>query len=564
MILEGVVKLKTKWVVTCAWPYINTVPHLGTLIGSLLSADIYARYLRHDPDNEVIFVSGSDEHGTPIEVEARKMGVDPRELTDKYHEIVKELIEKFRISFDNYSRTESETHKKFVRKFYRKIYERGYIFTKDEILPFCNKCNIYLPDRFVEGRCPHCGYEYAKGDQCENCGRLLDPKDLINPKCTFCGSKPSFKKSKHWYFDLPAFEKELKTYIEGHPRLPSNVKNMSLSMIREGLKPRSLTRDNKWGISAPFPGAENKTIYVWMEAVLGYISAVIEYFEQKGNPERWREFWLSKDTKTLFFIGKDNIPFHIIVFPALLLASGDGYPLPWQVSSTEFLMYEGQKFSKSRRIGIWLDQAIKLLPSDYWRFYLTLIRPETSDSNFSWGDFQRKINNELNDTLGNLIHRTLSFINRYFNSEIPNPSEMTEEDKALLKTVKETTDIVSAKIEEFKFRDALVEVLNLARKCNSYFNMKEPWKLVKTDKGQASTSLYILATAIKTIAIIMEPFLPDTAEKIWETLDLPGNIHTFNWSDAYHPISPGKKIKRSKPLFTKVDVEKLKSELSML
>ncbi|RLE60065.1 MAG: methionine--tRNA ligase, partial [Thermoprotei archaeon] len=356
-----------KWLICAAWPYINAVPHLGTLIGSVLSADVIARFLRLKGE-DVVFVSGSDEHGTPIEVEAIRQNISPKELTDKYHELVKKLFDLWNISFDNYTRTENPVHIEFVRNFYLNLYERGYIYEKEIEMPYCPRCQIFLPDRFIEGECPYCHYEKARGDQCDKCGRLLEPVKLINPRCNICGERPIIKKTKHWFFDLPKLTDKIRDYIEKNTNLPPNARNMSLSMLKEGLKPRAITRDNKWGIPAPFPGAEGKTIYVWMEAVLGYITATIEYFTRKGEPEKWKKFWFDSNTKSVYFIGKDNIPFHTIIFPALLIASGENYVLPWTVSSTEYLLFKGEKFSKSRRIGIWIDEALKLFPVDYWRF----------------------------------------------------------------------------------------------------------------------------------------------------------------------------------------------------
>jgi len=425
----------SKWLICAAWPYINAVPHLGTLIGSVLSADVIARYLRLKGE-EVVFVSGSDEHGTPIEVEAIKLKISPKELTDKYHQLVKKLFERWNISFDNYSRTENPIHVDFVRRFYLKLYERGYIYEKEIEMPFCPQCQMFLPDRFIEGECPYCHYKGARGDQCDNCGRLLEPTRLINPRCNICGGKPIIKRTKHWFFDLPKLANELYKYVENNEKLPPNARNMSLAMLREGLKPRAITRDNKWGIPAPFPGSEGKTIYVWMEAVLGYITATIEFFSRRGEENRWKEFWLNEDTKSVYFIGKDNIPFHTIIFPALLIASGENYVLPWTVSSTEYLLFRGEKFSKSRRVGIWIDEALELFPVDYWRFSLLINRPENKDFNFTWEAFKESVNSHLNDTIGNFIHRTLTFIYKNFGSKIPKVNNLFEEDEKEVNKVK--------------------------------------------------------------------------------------------------------------------------------
>ncbi|MEM0377305.1 MAG: methionine--tRNA ligase, partial [Thermofilum sp.] len=310
---------KEKWLVLAAWPYVHGVPHLGNLIGSILSADVAARYLRMK-GADVVFVSGSDMHGTPIEVEALKRGVSPKDLAESNHKTIQSLFERWNISFDNYSTTESDVHKQFVHEFYDKVYKNGYVFEEVVQLYYCPNDGLFLPDRFVTGTCPYCGYEKAYGDQCENCGRLLEPTLLLNPRCSICGGTPVLRTTKHWFFDLPKLQSALEEYIKGNENLPSNAKNMSLQILKDGLRPRALTRDNKWGIPAPFPGAEDKTIYVWMEAVLGYISATIEYFRRRGEPERWKDFWLDPSTRSVYFIGKDNIPFHTLILPALLMA----------------------------------------------------------------------------------------------------------------------------------------------------------------------------------------------------------------------------------------------------
>jgi len=406
-----------KVLVTSAWPYIQHVLHLGNLL-PILSADVLARYHRLKGD-EVLFVSGSDVHGTPVEVEAIKQGISPKELTDKNHRLVSDLFKKWGITFDNYTTTESPIHKEYVTNLHCKIDKNGYVFTQEAELPFCPECNRFLPDRFVEGKCPYCGYEGARGDQCEQCGRLIDPITLLEIRCSICGKTPAFRKVKHWYFDFPKFSEQLMNYVENNKQFPDNARNFSLNYIKEGLKPRPLTRDSEWGIPAPFKGAEGKVLYVWFENVLGYVSATIEYFKQHGNEEKWKEFWFDKDSKVLCLIGKDNIPFHTLIFPALLLAIHEGYNLPWNVSTNEFLTYEGQKFSKSRGIGVWIDEALELFPADYWRYTLIANRPETKDANFTWAIFLEKVNADLNDTLGNFVHRTLTFITRYYGGKVP-------------------------------------------------------------------------------------------------------------------------------------------------
>jgi len=551
--------------VCAAWPYINAIPHLGTLIGSVLSADVFARYLRLKGE-DVVYVSGSDEHGTPIEVEAIRRNISPKEYTDKMHEIVSDLFKKWGISFDNYTRTENPIHIEFVRGFYKKIEKNGYVFTKIQQLPYCPNCKRFLPDRFVEGVCPYCGYEKARGDQCDNCGRLLEPIQLVNPHCVICGATPEIRETKHWFFNLSAFQDKLKEYIENNKNLPDNAKNFSLQLIKEGLKPRSLTRDNKWGIPAPFEGAKDKTIYVWMEAVLGYISATIEWSIKTGQPEKWKEYWFDSNTKSVYFIGKDNIPFHTLIFPALLMATHENYTLPWNVVSTEYLQFEGEKFSKSRGIGIWADEALKLFPVDYFRYVLISIRPEKHDTSFRWDVFKQLVNDELNDIIGNFIHRTLTFIYNRFNGEIPKLGDLTEDDKKVLKRMEIVTEESGKLLEKFRYKDALSTVVSLMHTGNQYLSNTEPWALIKKNKERASTILNICAQLVASFAILIEPFMPFTAEKIWkELLNMPGSVHEQNWERAKTPIlKEGHKINKPVTLFKKipkdVDLNEIRSK----
>jgi methionyl-tRNA synthetase len=512
-----------------------------------------ARYYRLKGD-EVLYVTGSDEHGTPIEVEAVRKGISPSRLADQNHKSVVDLFEKWGIKFDNYTRTESPVHKEFVQKTYQRIYENGYIFAEETELPYCPNCERYLPDRFIEGTCPYCGYISARGDQCEDCGRLIEPTELINAYCAICKTKPILKKSKHWYFDLPKFAKPLRKFIENNKQLPENARNFSLNMIKEGLKPRAVTRDNKWGIPAPFPDAENKTIYVWVEAVLGYVSATIEYFKKRGEEERWKEYWLDKDTKTLYFIGKDNISFHTIILPALLFATKEGYNLPWNVSSTEFLQFQGLKFSKSQRVGIWIDEALQLFPADYWRYYLLATRPETKDTNFSWGQFIEKINADLNDTLGNFIHRTVTFINQHFDDKVPKPEKLSAENKRILRNIEKRITSAAKLLEECKIQAALKNIIAISRLGNQYLNEKEPWRLFKTDPQKAADVLYVSVQIIKALAITLDPFIPFTARELRTLLNL-NDADASRWDETTKLLEAEHKINKAKPLFSKIDAK---------
>ena len=548
--------------VTSAWPYINYVPHLGNIVSSILSADVVARYYRLKGD-DVVYVTGSDEHGTPIEVEAVRQKIPPKQLTDRNHAKVVDLFEGWGIAFSNYTRTENPVHKEFVQNLLMKIYENGYIFTQETEQLYCPQCDRFLPDRFVEGTCPHCGYANARGDQCDSCGNLLEPTNLLEPRCAICNSTPIKEKRKHWYFDLPKLNEKLHYYIQNNEQLPDNARNFSLNLLKDGLKPRPVTRDNRWGIPSPFPGSEDKTIYVWVEAVLGYLSATLEYFTNLGEEERWKKYWFNKEAKTLYFIGKDNIPFHTIILPALLLATHEDYNLPWTVQSIEFLMFDGQAFSKSRRIGIWIDEALELFPADYWRYALMSIRPETKDTNFSWKTFIEKVNSDLNDTLGNFIHRTLTFVNRHFDSTVPQPSSLNEKDTAIIQEAKEIVNETAESLEGFKLQEALRHAISLSHLGNRYFNEKEPWKTIKTDRQTSANTLYVAVHLVKQLAITLEPFIPFTAEKLWQLLNLPGSIHEQTWSETEKELSPNHKINTAQPLFRKITVteEELQAKL---
>jgi methionyl-tRNA synthetase len=541
-----------KVLVTSAWPYINVTPHIGNLIGSVLSADVVARYYRLKGE-DVVMVSGSDEHGTPIEVEAIRLGISPKELTDKNHAKVVKLFKKWGISFDNYTRTESPVHKEFVRDHLMRIYKNSHIFVQETQMLYCENCKRFLPDRFVEGKCPYCGHERARGDQCDACGRLLETTLLIEPYCVVCKGKPVVKTTKHWYIDLSKFSQELGEYLKSNKQLASNAKNFSLNLIKEGLKPRAVTRDVEWGIPAPFPGAEDKTIYVWVEAVLGYVSATIEYFRNRGESEGWKEFWFNKDAKTLYFVGKDNIPFHTIILPALLLASGEDYNLPWNVSATEFLQFKGEKASKSLRIGIWIDEALEIFPADYWRYFLIANRPETKDTNFSWELLIEKVNSDLNDTFGNFIHRTLTFINTQFKGEIPQPTSLDNDAKQTLKTIEEKVETIAKEIEDCRLQSAANTVMSISRIGNQYLNEKEPWNLIKTDRDKAANILHVATQIVKTLAIVSAPFIPFAAEELWKALNLPGSVHEQKWDEALKPVPANHKIAKAKPLFRKVE-----------
>jgi methionyl-tRNA synthetase len=554
---------------------VNATPHLGNLIGSTLSADVFARFLRLKGE-EVVFVSGSDSHGTPISVEVKKINassdeqISPEELAFKHHKIIKDLHESWQISFDNYTITHNPTHIEFVKKMYLDIERNGYIFEKEIETLYCENDDLFLPDRFVEGTCPNCKDDGARGDQCDKCQKLLTPLELIKPRCAICGNTPVIKKTKHWYLDLLKLQEPLKKLIKENEILPSNARQMCLSWIKEGLHERAITRDLNWGIAAPFKGAENKTIYVWFEAVIGYITAVKEWSEKIINEQdKFNYFWKDPVTKTVFFIGKDNIIFHLIVFPGLLMAynenkeEGEKLVLPYNVSSTEWLMYENEKFSKSRGIGIWIDDALKVAPLDYWRFNLIFNRPETSDTSFLWSEFENNMKT-LNDNIGNFIHRTLTFIEKQFNSKIPEKIEYDEIDKKFIERINKISLEVGDSLLNFKIRKAIREIVNFGKEGNIYLNEKAPWHLIKKDKRNAGHVFNICAQAVYALAVLLGAFIPETSEKILSFLNAP-KLKEVSWDSINeNSVKAGVSIKKPKPLFQKLEIEEIKKEFKKL
>jgi methionyl-tRNA synthetase len=562
-------KPKGKWVVTSAWPYVNATPHIGNLIGSTLSADVFARFLRMNGE-EVVFVSGSDSHGTPISIEAIRKNVPAEELAIKYHNIIKDLHEKWQISFDNYTITHNPIHIEYVQNMYLDIQKNGYVSEKEIESLFCENDNLPLPDRFVEGTCPNCKDGGARGDQCDKCQRILTPLELIKPRCAICGNTPVIRKTKHWYLDLPKLQDRLLKLIEKNEIIPSNARNMCLNSIKEGLPERSITRDLEWGIPAPFKGADQKTIYVWFEAVLGYITAVKEWADKLINdPEKFNHFWKDPNTKTVYFIGKDNINFHLIYFPGLILAynedkeDSEKLVLPYNVSSTEWLLYENEKLSKSRGIGIWIDEALKLAPLDYWRFNLLFNRPETSDTSFLWSEFENNIKT-LNDNIGNFIHRTLTFIEKQFNSTISEKIEFDEADRKIIEKINTIGLQVGESLQSFKIRKAIRDIVNFGKEGNIYLNERAPWHLIKKDKKAAGHVFNICAQAVYTLAILLGPFIPETSEKILSYLNFP-KLAELSWDSINsESIKAGRKIKKPQPLFQKLEIEEIKKEYQKL
>jgi methionyl-tRNA synthetase len=536
------------------------------MIGSVLSSDVFARFCRLKGD-EVVFVSGSDSHGTPVAVAAKQQNVPTKDLAIKNHKIIKKLFEEWQISYDNYTITHNPTHIEFVQNFYLDVQKNGYVFEKELEMLYCENDKFFLPDRFVEGVCPHCGYENARGDQCDKCQKLLTPVDLKKPRCAICDNTPVLRKTRHWYLDLPKLQDRLKDLINQNDIIPQNARQMCLNNIEEGIPERAITRDLEWGIPAPFEGADNKSIYVWFEAVLGYVSAVKEWANNiVKDKNKYDYFWKDPKTRTVFFIGKDNIIFHLIVFPGLLLAfnedKGDNekLTLPYNVSSTEFLNYENEKFSKSRGIGIWIDEALKLAPLDYWRFSLLYNRPETSDTSFLWSEFENNIKT-LNDNIGNFIHRTLTFIDKQFNGTIPKKLKYDEIDKKFSDLINNIGFEIGESISNFKLRKAIREIVNFGREGNVYLNDKAPWHLIKKDKAAAGHVFNLCAQAVYAFGILLSPFIPGTAEKIFSYLNIPKS-NDLKWDSINeNSVKEGQKIKRPEPLFQKLEISEIKSKL---
>jgi methionyl-tRNA synthetase len=538
-------KPEIKRVLVCsAWPYGSGVPHLGNLIGCLLSGDVFTRFYRA-LGYETLHVSGTDAHGTRIEYEAHKRGVSPKELVEEVHQKIVEILKGFEITIDNYTITESPVHYEFVTEIYKQMERNGYIFSREEERAYCNGCHRFLADRFIVGTCPYCGYPNALGNQCEACGRLLEPEQLIEPRCAFCGSTDIVrKKTRHWYLDLEKLAPKLLEYVRSRD-FRGNVKLFTERMIEAGLKPRAVTRDISWGIPAPFAGAEGKVIYVWAEAALGYVSATIEYFRNRGEEERWRDFWFGDEVWQVYTQAKDNIPFHTLFFPAQLIASGQGYHLPDQIAATEYLNWiGGEAFSKSRRVGIYADEALELLPPVYWRFYLLYHRPETADVNFSWEDFDRTINAVFVNNIANFVHRVLSFVWSRFGGQVPEvPTEGAVRDE-----IQRVYDRTVEWVEGGSLAAALKEIAGLSVFGNEYFQHKAPWE---TGDEEAVASAAHLA---KAIAIMLEPFVPSFSAKVLEVL----GIGAHDLADALRGAEGLELAKKPVPPLEHVDVEDLK------
>ncbi len=550
-----------RYTVTAALPYANGPVHIGHLAGVYVPADIYVRYLR-SKEREVVFVCGSDEHGVPITIRAQKEGVSPQQVVDKYHGMIKGSFHDFGISFDVYSRTSAEVHHQTASDFFKKLHADGAFEVKESEQYYDEKANQFLADRYIKGTCPNCGYTEAYGDQCESCGTSLSPSDLKDPRSMLSGAKPVMRKTTHWYLPLNDYEAWLRKWIlEGHKEWKSNVYGQCKSWIEQGLQPRAVTRDLEWGVPVPLPEAEGKVLYVWFDAPIGYISATKEWAQKTGNS--WETYWKDEETKLVHFIGKDNIVFHCIIFPAMLKAHGD-YILPENVPANEFLNLEGNKISTSRNWAVWLHEYLQEFPDkqDVLRYALCANAPETKDNDFTWKDFQAKNNNELVAILGNFINRALVLTHKYYEGAVPEAGALFDLDKEVVEKLQQLPQQVGEAIEQYKFREALNSMMELARLGNKYLAETEPWKLIKENPERVKTIMNISLQLAANLSIVAAPFIPFAMEKLRQML----NMQKLNWSQAgrIDLLAAGQQLNEAKLLFEKIEDKTVEEQVKKL
>lgn len=558
---------KEKVLVTSALPYANGNIHLGHLSGAYLPADIYVRYKRLRGD-DILYVCGSDEHGVPITITADKEKVTPKEIIDRYHNANKAAFEKFGMSFDIYSRTSLPLHHETAQQFFKSFYDQGILVEKKTMQFYDEKAKMFLPDRYVEGTCPRCGNEEARSDECEKCGSLYDPSELINPKSKITGETPKLKETSHWFFPLGKYQERLVKYVEEMNKKfgwKDNVLNYCRGWFTDGLKDRAVTRDLDWGVKVPLDGVQNKVLYVWFEAVLGYISAAKELSQKRGEPDMWKNYWQDSNTKYIAFIGKDNVVFHTIIFPAMLMAWNDAnkdkFVMPQNVPANEFLNFEGKKFSKSRGWGIDLDEFLELFPADYLRYTLAANLPENKDTDFFWKEFQGRTNGELADILGNFVNRTFTFVHKHFEGKIPKRGKLEKIDEEMLEQLKIYPQKVSDLLERYKIKDSVFEMMNLARAGNKYFNDSEPWITLKKNKEHCATTINICLNAIYTLAEIFEPVIPFSSVKIFKMLNARPTI----WEKSgFANLEEGHTLNHAEILFNKIEDKMIEEQINKL
>lgn len=531
-----------------AWPYANGPLHLGHIAGAYLPADIFARYHRLKGNN-VLMVSGSDEHGTPITIRAEQEGKTPAEIARAYHEQFLASWQQLGISFDIFTHTDTLSHYQIAQDFFLTLLGKGYIYKDVMQLPFCPHCQRSLPDRYVEGVCPNCGYDNARGDQCDHCGHTLAPEDLIMPHCRICNTTPTLVNSEHFFFRLSAFQDKLLEWVTHKHHWRANVMNHTLGYLRTGLRDRAITRDVDWGVPLPIEGYEKKRLYVWFEAVIGYLSASMEWASAQGEPEKWHDFWQG-DAESYYFIGKDNIPFHTIIWPAMLMGYGN-LNLPYDVPANEYLTIEGEKLSSSRNWAVWLPDYLERYEPDPLRYILSVNMPDTADTNFSWGEFIRRNNDELVATYGNLAQRVLTFAIRHFDSQIPEPSNLDELSNRLIYECSEMLNEVGELLTGCHFKQAIKQAMTLAQRTNRYLELQSPWKTVTSDRQEAANAIFSATTALSCLATLFYPFLPFSSEQLSQMLGFSEAVADSGWQ--LRTPHPGQRLGQVNPLFRKLD-----------
>ncbi len=543
-----------------AWPYANGPIHIGQVGGCYLPPDIFRRY--HEmKGNEVLMVSGSDQHGTPVTVTAEEEGLTPKETAEKYHKINSRALENLGVEFTHFTYTMNETHKQIARDIFKTLYEKGHIGLDSMETFYCNNCERSLPDRYVLGTCPECGQEDVKGDQCDECGTLLEPEELIEPRCMHCGETPESKESEHFFLNLSDFQDDLEVYIEDKDFWKSHVLNFTKGWLKEGLENRPISRDMEWGISVPIEGYEDKKIYVWFEAVIGYLSTSIKWSEETNGD--WTKFWKDPDAEHYYFLAKDNIPFHTIIWPSILMGYDEELNLPYDVPANQYMRLGGEQFSTSRGIIVSLPDILKNFSSDAIRYYVTMIMPETKDTNFTWKEFEDKINSELVGNLGNFIHRVLSFTHSNF-KEVPEAGELSKRDQEIIDMIDKKVGEIGESIESRKFKKGLKKILELSRAGNRYFNDKAPWEDLPDDKQRAATTLNVSLRLVKSLCVTASPYLPHSMDSLWKYLYHEGSVHDQDWEEAFEPLEAGRELDEPEPLYDTIELEGMREDSELI
>ncbi len=544
-----------KILVAVAWPYASGPRHIGHAAATFIPADIFARYHRMKGD-EVLVVGGTDMHGTPTTVQADQEGVPPSVVAERYHALHAKNIEQLGVRYDLYWNTADPQHKAWVEEIFLRLKEKGHVYEGRMVSPFCPTDNRFLPDRYVVGTCPHCGFEAARGDQCENCGRPLDPFELKNPRCRIDGTTPIPRETNHFFFRLSAFQQKLARWLAtGKEHWRDHVLSFARSFVAEGLKDRAFTRDLTWGVEVPVAGYESKRIYVWFEAVMGYLTATREVFRRRGDPDGWRAWWTGREVRHYYFIGKDNIVFHAIIWPAILMGYDPALLRPYDVPATQYLNISGERMSAGRGRGVWLPDLLERFAPDAIRYYATATMPEAKDTEFTWEDFAQRNNAELLAVYGNFVHRALTFAAKNFGNVVPPAGFLDAADRAMVRNIEEQWKRVGQNLEFLHFRDALREAIQLARLGNQYFDGKAPWDLVRKDRDACGTAIHVALRASRALALLMAPFLPFSSEALWRALGYHTDVHAQRWEGALEDILDGQATAVGKPLFEKIELE---------